>query len=100
MKKLSVVFLAVSLILSAAVIGSSMPGDASFSAPAQQVTVKKKRKGGIVRKSYRGGKWVARKSWDGTKWVSKRVWSGSKWVGKKSWKTGRKVVSRTKKIVY
>jgi len=70
-----------------------------FSVKAQQVTVKKKRKG-IARKTYAGGKYVVRKSWDGTKWVSKKVWQGSKWTGKKTYKTGRKVVSRTKKIVY
>lgn len=100
MKRLMAIFFAASILLSSAVISSSIPGDASFSAYAQQVTVKKKRKAGIIRRSYRGGRWVARKTWNGTKWISKRVWRGSKWVGKKSWKTGRKVVSRTKKIVY
>lgn len=101
MRKRMVVLFAAALLLSSAFIGSSIPGDTSFAAYGyQKVTVRKKRKPGIARGTYRGGKWVVRKSWNGTKWVSKRVWSGTKWVGKKSWKTGRKVVSRTKKIVY
>lgn len=100
MKKTIVCAAAVLMIASFALIGGSIPNDKSFSVNAQQVIVKKKRKPGIVRGTYRGGKWVVRKTWNGTKYVSKRVWSGTKWVGKKSWKTGRKVVSRTKKIVY
>ena len=80
--------------------GSISSTDSSFSASAQTVTVKKKRKPGAARRVYRGGKYVVRKTWDGTKWVSKKVWVGTKWTGKKTWKTGRKVVSRTKKVVY
>ena len=70
-----------------------------FTASAQ-VRVKKKRKPGIIRSTYRGGRWVTIRVYEGGKWVTKRVWRGSKWVGKKSYKTGRKVVSRSKKIIY
>jgi len=70
------------------------------SVKAQQVTVRKKRRPGAIRSTYRGGKWVTKKTWNGTKYVSRKVWQGTKWTGKKTYKGGRKVVSRTKKIVY
>lgn len=100
MKKLTVAIFAITLILSTAFISSSIPADNSFSASAQQTTVKRKRKPGIARSAYRGGRYVVRKTWDGTKWVSRRVWVATKWTGKTTYKTGRKVVSRTKKIIY
>ena len=65
-----------------------------FSAQAQTVTVKKK-KVGVIRKIYRGGKYVGKKVWTGTKWVGLKTWKGTKYVGKKTWKgtkwLGRKV---------
>lgn len=96
---MSLVF-AFAMVLSIAFVGeASLSGENPFAAQAQ-VTVKKKRRPGAIRSAYRGGKWVTKKTWDGTKWVSKKVWQGTKWTGKKTYKTGRKVVSRTKKIVY
>lgn len=80
--------------------GAVSAGNNVFVARAQTVAVTRKRKGGIVRRTYRGGRYVVRRTWDGTKYVSKRVWVGTKWTGKKTWKTGRKVVSRTKKVIY
>ena len=53
-----------------------------------------------VSKSLSGGKWVGNRVWTGAKWVSQKTWQGMKWTGKKTYKTGRKVVSRTKKIIY
>jgi len=99
MKKVLNLVFAVAMIFSVVFIGDAISSNAPFSVNAQQVTVRKRRKG-VIRKSYAGGKWVVRKSWNGTKWVSKKVWTGSKWTAKKTWKGGRKVVSRTKKIVY
>ncbi|MGB7068647.1 MAG: hypothetical protein WBD22_04075 [Pyrinomonadaceae bacterium] len=102
MKILRSLILAFTLLLSFVFIESSISttnAPVSISAAAQQVTVKR-RKPGIVRGTYRGGKYVIRRTWDGTKWVSKKVWVGTKWTGKKTWRSGRKVVSRTKKIVY
>lgn len=99
MNKLMNLVFAVAMIFSVVFIGEAISSNAPFSVNAQQVTVKKRRKG-VIRRGYAGGKWVVRKSWNGTKWVSKKVWTGTKWTGKKTWKTGRKVVSRTKKIVY
>jgi len=59
----------------------------AFSASAQTATVKSKRKPNTARRTYRGGKRVTRKGWYKTKWA-----------GRKSWRSGRKVVSRTKKV--
>lgn len=98
-KGLSVIFAAV-MVLSVVFIGDAINSNGNLSVKAQQTVVKKKRKKGVIRKSYAGGKWVVRKTWNGTKWVSRKVWVGTKWTGKKTWKTGRKVVSRTKKVVY
>lgn len=103
MKKLTLAFFAFALLLSATFISGSISsatstGD-SFAAQAQ-ATVKRKRKPGVTRRVYRGGKYVGTKVWTGSKWVARKSWQGGKWVGKKSYKTGRKVVSRTKKIAY
>jgi hypothetical protein len=99
MKKLINLVFAAAMMFSVVFIGDAISSNSPFSANAQQVTVKKRRKG-LVRKGYAGGKWVVRKTWNGTKYVSRKVWVASKWTGKKTWKTGRKVVSRTKKVVY
>ena len=99
MKKLMNLVFAVAMMFSMVFIGEAISSNAPFSVKAQEVTVKKRRKGAI-RKGYAGGKWVVRKTWNGTKYVSRKVWVGTKWTGKKTWKTGRKVVSRTKKVVY
>ncbi len=99
MKKVINLVFAVAMMFSVVFIGDAISSNAPFSVNAQQVMVKKRRKG-VIRKTYAGGKWVTRKTWNGTKYVSKKVWSGTKWTGKKTWKGGRKVVSRTKKILY
>jgi len=99
MKKVINLFFAVAMMFSVVFIGEAISSNAPFSVNAQQVTVKKRRKG-VIRKSYAGGKWVVRKTWNGTKYVSRKVWVGTKWTGKKTWKGGRKVVSRSKKILY
>ena len=99
MKKLINLVFAVAMMFSVVFIGEAISSNAPFSVNAQQVTVKKRRKG-VIRRGYAGGKWVVRKTWNGTKYVSRKVWVGTKWTGKKTWKTGRKVVSRTKKVVY
>jgi len=99
MKKLTTLFFALVMALSIAFVGGSISSDNSsgnsFTAQAQ-VTVKKKRKPGAIRRIYRGGKWVGTQVWTGTKWVSKKTWQGMKWT----YKGGRKVVSRSKKVVY
>lgn len=103
MKKLTTLFFAFALIVSATFLSGSISsvtgGGDSFSAQAQ-TSVKRKRKVGVTRRIYRGGKWVGTQVWTGSKWVARKTWRGGKYVGRKTYKTGRKVVSRTKKIIY
>jgi len=99
MKKLTAAFFAVAFMLSVVFIGGAVSSeDKSFSAQAQTVRVRRRNRG-IASRTYRGGRFVVRRTWDGTKWVSRKVWVGTKWTGRKTYKTGRKVVSRTKKIL-
>lgn len=99
MKKLISLFFAVTMILSIAFVSEVSSGNGPFAAKAQTVTAKR-RKRGIARSTYAGGKWVTKRVYRGGKWVTTKTWQGAKWTGKKTYKTGRKVVSRTKKIVY
>ena len=99
MKKVISLFFAIAMMFSIVFIGEAISSNGNLSVNAQTV-VRTKKKKGIIRRSYRGGKWVVRKTWNGTRWVYRKVWVATKWTGKKTWKTGRKVVSRTKKIVY
>ncbi len=100
MKKITALVFAFTLLVSVPFIaGSLSTGDASFSAQAQTVKTTRRKKG-VIRRGYAGGKWVTKKVWRGGKYVTVKTWQGTKWVGKKTWKTGRKVVSRTKKVVY
>lgn len=104
MKKLTALFFAFAMALSIAFVGGDLTGSSNSAGnptvASAQVTVRKKRKPGAIRRVYRGGKWVGNKVWTGTKWVSQKTWQGMKWTGKKTWKTSRKVVSRSKKVVY
>ena len=52
----------------------------------------------VVRKSKRKGRYVVRRSWNGTKWVYRTTRVKTHSPRRKTWRTGRKVVSRTKKI--
>ena len=100
MKKLTSLFFALAMALSIAFVGGDLTGSSNSAGnptvASAQVTVRKKRKPGAIRRVYRGGKWVGTKVWTGTKWVSQKTWQGMKWT----YKGGRKVVSRSKKVVY
>ena len=100
MKKLTALFFAFAMSLSIAFVGGNLTGSAASAGnptvSSAQVTVRKKRKPGAIRRIYRGGKWVGTQVWTGTKWVSRKTWQGMKWT----YKGGRKVVSRSKKVVY
>jgi hypothetical protein len=99
------------LNLTFAFIGEAVSsGNNPYSVKAQTVTVKKRRPG-VIRSVYRGGKYVGKQVWNGTKWVSSKTWQGTKYAGRKTvqgtryaahkTKRGTKaVISRTKKIVY
>ena len=99
MKKLTSLFFAFVMLFSIAFVSESISSSTSMGNPfaAQaQVTVRKKRRRGAIRRIYRGGKVVGIYVWNGTKWVARKTVKGAKWT----YKGGRKVVSRTKKIVY
>ena len=100
MNKFKALILAAIMVVSMVFIdGAVSSNGGSFAGHAQTVTVKHRRHNGIASRTYRGGRYVVRKTWNGTKYVSRKVWVGTKWTGKKTWKTGRKVVSRIKKVV-
>jgi hypothetical protein len=103
MKKFSSVFFIFAMLFSVAFIAETT------TVSAQQTTVKRKSRPGLIRSTYRGGRWVVRRTWDGTKWVSKRVWvgtkygarktaQGTKYVGRKTVKGAKAVGRGTKKV--
>jgi hypothetical protein len=101
MKKLINLFFALVMMFSIVFIGEAISSNGNLTVQAQQkVTVKRKKRKGLIRKGYAGGKWAGRKSWQGGKYVGRKAWKGTKWTGKKTWKgtkwTGRKV----KRVVY
>jgi hypothetical protein len=99
MKKLTALVFAFAMMLSIVFVSGTISSDNSFSAQGQTVSTTRRKKG-VIRRGYGGGKWVVKRTWQGGKWVTKKVWVGSKWTAKKTWRGGRKVVSRTKKVVY
>ncbi len=99
MKKLTALVFAFAMMLSIVFVSGAISSDNSFSAQGQTMTTTRRKKG-VARRTYAGGKYVVRKVYVGGKWVTKKVWVGSKWTAKKTWKGGRKVVSRSKKILY
>lgn len=114
MKKITSALFATAMMLSVVFLSEATSSNNPLSVSAQSmqstVAVKRKKKG-IARRTYGGGKYVVRRTWDGTKYVSRRVWVGTKWTAHKTkrgtkWtahKTKRgtkKIISRTKKVVY
>ncbi len=87
------------MLLSIAFVSEAVSTGSPFVAQAQTVKAKRRKKG-IARQTYAGGKWVTKRVYRGGKWVTIKTWQAAKWTGKKTYKTGRKVVSRTKKVVY
>jgi hypothetical protein len=90
MKKLTSLIFALAMILSIAFVGEMTSSHNPFSADAQ-VTVKKKRSGGLVG----GGKYVYRKAANGTRYVYHKTKRGTVYVGKQTWKGGKYVTSKT-----
>jgi hypothetical protein len=125
MKKISSVIFALAMLLSVAFIGEATSSNSPFSVQAQtmqttrqsNVTVRRKRSGGIVggakyvgKKTYQGAKYAGKKTVQGTKYVGKKTYQGGKYVGTKTvqgtkyaahkTKRGAKATaSRTKKII-
>lgn len=105
MKKFLNLFFAIVMMFSIVFIGNAISSNGGLSVNAQSYSLKMQKKkkhkhNGIISRSYRGGKYVVRKTWNGTKWVYRRVWVATKWTGRKTLGISKKVVSRSKKIVY
>jgi len=99
MNSLRNLILAVAMMFSIVFIGDLISSNGNLSAQAQQSQGHPRRKG-LVRRGYYGGRWVVRRTWNGTRWVTRKVWVGTKWTGRKTWRMGRKITSRSKKVVY
>ena len=100
--KIKAAIFSLTMIMSIAFAGQALSttGNNPFSVSAQTVTVKRKSRPGVIRRTYRGGRYVIRKTWNGTRWVSRRVWVATKWTGKKAWRGTRKVGRTVKRVVY
>ena len=94
MKTIATVFISALLLLSTpALAGESSSTHLSLEA-AQVVSTTKRKTRYVGRKS----KKVGRRTWNGTRWVYSRSAAKTRSPRRKTWRTGRKVVSRTKKI--
>lgn len=93
MKKFAAVFLSALMLLTIPVFGSAASSELNVT--ASQVVGYTKRK---TRYVGRKGKKVGRRTWNGTKWVYSTSARKTHTPRRKTWRTGRKVVSRTKKI--
>jgi lipopolysaccharide export system protein LptA len=100
MRKIQSFIFAVIMVLSLTFIGNVVSSNAGTSVKAQTVSVKRKRKPGIIRGTARGAKYIGKKTYQGTKYVGKKTYQGAKFVGKKTVKGTRATVSRAKKIIY
>jgi len=98
--KLGAAIFAAMMILGIVYIGDAVSSNSPFSAQAQVVTVKRKKKVGITRRVYRGGKWVTVKTWKGGKWVAHKTKRGTKYVFHKSKRGVKKGYRVTKRVVY
>lgn len=103
MKKSIISFcFAVAMVLSMAFVGEILSsGNNPFAANAQTTTVKK-RKVGVIRRAYRGGKYIGNQVWTGTKWVGVKSYQGARIVARTSVKgakyAGKKTVKGAKYI--
>ncbi len=114
MKKTIGIFFAFAMILSLAFISDAISSNNSLSAQAQtrtgQVTVRRKRTGGVVggavrgtryvaHKTKRAGKYVAHKTVRGTVYAGKKTVQGTRYTAHKTKRGAKAVTSRTKKIL-
>lgn len=116
-KSIISLFFAFAMILSVAFVADLVSEQNPLSAQAQTTRVKKK-KVGVIRNTYRGGKYVGKQVWNGTRWVgvktaqgarlvgrktvqgTKAVGRGTKNVSKKTWRGTKKVGTKVKRVVY
>lgn len=109
MKKLTTLFFAAVMMFSMVFIGETISSNGNLSVKAQQVSVRRKRRG-VASRTYRGGKYVYRKAANGVRYVYRKTAKGTVYVGKQTYRGGKwtfhktkrgtkAVVSRTKKIL-
>jgi uncharacterized protein (DUF169 family) len=114
MKKILGIFFAFAILLSVVFIGEATSSNSPFSVQAQtmqtsrrgSVTVRRKRRGGVVggakyvgRKTYRGARYVGRKTYQGGKYVTKKTVQGTRYTAHKTKRGAKATASRTKKII-
>lgn len=109
MKKILGVLFAFAMLLSIAFIGEATSSRSPFSVQAQtqtRVTVRRKRRGGVVggtryvaHKTKRGVKYVAHKTVRGSVYVGKKTVQGTRYTAHKVKRGTKATVSRTKKII-
>ena len=88
MKKLMTLFFAAAMMLSMVFVGDMISSNGNLSVKAQQVTVKRKKRG-LASQTYRGGKYVYRKSANGVRYVYRKTKQGTVYVGKQSYRGGK-----------
>ncbi len=98
--KFMAAILASLMIVGIAFVGDTLSSNNPFSAQAQTVTVKRKKRVGPVRRVYRGGKWVTVKGWRGGKWVAHKTKRGTKYTFHKTKRGVKKGYRVTKRAVY
>lgn len=94
MKQIAAVFLSALMLFSITAFGSEVPSSESSASATQVVSTTKRKTRYVGRKS----KKVGRRTWNGTRWVYSKSAAKTHSPRRKTWRTGRKVVSRTKKI--
>lgn len=100
MKKILGLVFAFSMILSVVFIGDLVSSNNPYSVQAQTVTVKRKKRVGVGRRVWRGGKWVYAKSAKGTKYVIHKTKRGTKWTYHKTKRGTKKIFHKVKKAAY
>lgn len=107
MKKLFTGIFALAMVLSLVFIGElTSSGKNALSAQAQTVTVKRKRRGGVVggtryvaHKTKRGAKYVAHKTKRGAIYVGRKTAQGTRYVAHKTKRGTKKAYHITKKAI-
>lgn len=94
MKIFAAAFASAIMLLSIPVSGSEPFSTESSLEASQAVQYTKRKTRYVGRKS----KKVGRRTWNGTRWVYAKSTDKTRPVRRKTWRTGRKVVSRTKKV--
>lgn len=89
MKKIFNLFFVMAMFFSVVLVAGT--SDASA-----QVTVKKKRTGGLVGATARGGRYVYRKGAQGTRYVYRKTTRGTVYVGKQTWRGGKWTYGKSK----